>query len=81
MDELHTKAFFTGVTKFSKVSIFSDLHNLLSAYSSVPFGQTGVSVVRFVQDIHKGDGRTDKNYQKLDGVQFLINSALPPLLE
>ena len=27
------------------------LHNLLPAYSSVPFGQTGVSVARFVQDM------------------------------
>ena len=30
------------------------LHNLLPAYSSVPFGQTGVSVARFVQDIRAG---------------------------
>jgi len=30
------------------------LHNLLPAYSSVPFGQTGVSVARFVQDIRGG---------------------------
>ena len=30
------------------------LHNLLPAYSSVPFGQTGVSVWRFVQDIREG---------------------------
>jgi len=31
------------------------LYNLLPAYSSVPFGQTGVSVWRFVEDIRKGD--------------------------
>ena len=31
------------------------LHNLLSAYSDVPFGQTGVWVGRFVQDIRKGN--------------------------
>ena len=31
------------------------LHNLLPAYSDVPFGQTGVWVGRFVQDIRKGD--------------------------
>ena len=31
------------------------LHNLLPAYSDVPFGQTGVSVARFVQDIRKGN--------------------------
>ena len=31
------------------------LKNLLPAYSSVPFGQTGVSVWRFVEDIRKGD--------------------------
>ena len=30
------------------------LHNLLPAYSSVPFGQTGVAVGRFVQDIREG---------------------------
>ena len=30
------------------------LHNLLPAYSDVPFGQTGVWVGRFVQDIRKG---------------------------
>ena len=30
------------------------LHNLLPAYSDVSFGQTGVSVGRFVQDIRKG---------------------------
>ena len=31
------------------------LHNLLPAYLDVPFGQTGVLVGRFVQDIRKGD--------------------------
>ena len=31
------------------------LHNLLPAYSDVPFGQTGVWVGRFIQDIRKGD--------------------------
>ena len=31
------------------------LENLLPAYSDVPFGQTGVWVGRFVQDIRKGD--------------------------
>ena len=31
------------------------LHNLLPAYSDVPFGQTGVWIGRFVQDIRKGD--------------------------
>ena len=31
------------------------LNNLLPAYSDVPFGQTGVWVGRFVQDIRKGD--------------------------
>ena len=30
------------------------LHNLLPAYSDVPFGQTGVWVGRFVQDIRNG---------------------------
>ena len=31
------------------------LENLLPAYSGLPFGQTGVSVARFVQDIRKGN--------------------------
>ena len=31
------------------------LHNLLPAYSDVPFGQTGVWVGRFVQDIREGN--------------------------
>ena len=31
------------------------LNNLLPAYSDIPFGQTGVWVGRFVQDIRKGD--------------------------
>ena len=31
------------------------LQNLLPAYSDVPFGQTGVWVGRFIQDIRKGD--------------------------
>ena len=31
------------------------LQNLLPAYSDVPFGQTGVWIGRFVQDIRKGD--------------------------
>ena len=31
------------------------LHNLLPAYSDVPFGQTGVWVGRFVQDIRNGN--------------------------
>ena len=31
------------------------LYNLLPAFSSVPFGQTGVSVWRFVEDIRKGN--------------------------
>ena len=35
------------------------LHNLLPAYSDVPFGQTGVWVGRFVQDIRKGNGTAD----------------------
>ena len=30
------------------------LHNLLPAYSDIPFGQTGVWIGRFVQDIRKG---------------------------
>ena len=30
------------------------LENLMPAYSDIPFGQTGVSVGRFVQDIRKG---------------------------
>ena len=35
------------------------LQNLLPAYSDVPFGQTGVWVGRFVQDIRKGNGTAD----------------------
>ena len=31
------------------------LHNLLPAYSDIPFGQTGVWVGRFIQDIRKGN--------------------------
>ena len=31
------------------------LHNLLPAYSDVPFGQTGVWIGRFIQDIRKGN--------------------------
>ena len=31
------------------------LHNLLPAYSDVPFGQTGVWIGRFVQDIRRGN--------------------------
>ena len=31
------------------------LHNLLPAYSDVPFGQTGVWVGRFIQDLRKGN--------------------------
>ena len=31
------------------------LHNLLPAYSDVPFGQTGVWIGRFIQDISKGN--------------------------
>ena len=34
------------------------LHNLLPAYSDVPFGQTGVWVGRFIQDIRKGDANS-----------------------
>ena len=55
------------------------LHNLLPAYSDVQFGQTGVSVGRFVQDIRKGNvdgfmermqaiiaGITDDNFSDKD---------------
>ena len=42
------------------------LHNLLPAYSDVPFGQTGVSVARFVQDI-RGD-KVDSFMERMQAI-------------
>ena len=42
------------------------LHNLLPAYSSVPFGQTGVSVARFVQDIR--EGKVDSFMERIQAI-------------
>ena len=42
------------------------LHNLLPAYSSVPFGQTGVSVARFVQDIR--GGKVDSFMERMQAI-------------
>ena len=42
------------------------LHNLLPAYSSVPFGQTGVSVARFVQDIR--EGKVDSFMERMQAI-------------
>lgn len=42
------------------------LHNLLPAYSSVPFGQTGVSVARFVQDIR--GGKADSFMERMQAI-------------
>ena len=45
------------------------LHNLLPAYSDIPFGQTGVWVGRFVQDIRK-----DKVDEFMERMQAIISS-------
>ena len=42
------------------------LHNLLSAYSDVPFGQTGVWVGRFVQDIR--NGKVDEFMERMQAI-------------
>ena len=46
--------------------------NLLPAYSSLSFGQTGVSVVRFVQDIRKGnvDGFMERMQSIIAGIPY-----------
>ena len=48
------------------------LENLLPAYSDVPFGQTGVWVGRFVQDIRKGDvnGFMERMQSLIAGVSY-----------
>ena len=48
------------------------LHNLLPAYSDVPFGQTGVWVGRFVQDIRKGnvDGFMERMQSVISGIPY-----------
>ena len=48
------------------------LENLLSTYASVPFGQTGVSVGRFVQDIRKGnvDGFMERMQAIIAGITY-----------
>ena len=48
------------------------LHNLLPAYSDVPFGQAGVSVARFVQDIRKGnvDGFMERMQAIIAGIPY-----------
>ena len=48
------------------------LHNLLPAYSDVQFGQTGVSVARFVQDIRKGnvDGFMERMQSIIAGIPY-----------
>ena len=42
------------------------LHNLLPAYSDVPFGQTGVWVGRFVQDIR--EGKVDSFMERMQSI-------------
>ena len=42
------------------------LRNLLPAYSDVPFGQTGVWVGRFIQDIRKGN--VDEFMQRMQAI-------------
>ena len=42
------------------------LENLLPAYTDVPFGQTGVWVGRFVQDIRKG--KVDSFMERLQSI-------------
>ena len=48
------------------------LHNLLPAYSDVPFGQTGVWVGRFVQDIREGnvDGFMERMQSVISGIPY-----------
>ena len=48
------------------------LHNLLPAYSDVPFGQTGVWVGRFVQDIRKGkvDSFMERMQSLIAGISY-----------
>ena len=48
------------------------LHNLLPAYSDVQFGQTGVSVARFVQDIRNGnvDGFMERMQSIISGIPY-----------
>ena len=48
------------------------LENLLSAYSDVPFGQTGVWVGRFVQDIRKGNvnGFMERMQSLIAGISY-----------
>ena len=42
------------------------LHNLLPAYSDVPFGQTGVWIGRFVQDIR--NGKVDEFMERMQAI-------------
>ena len=48
------------------------LHNLLPAYSDVPFGQTGVWVGRFIQDIRKGNvnGFMERMQSIISGIPY-----------
>ncbi|MGP1529386.1 MAG: PD-(D/E)XK nuclease domain-containing protein, partial [Treponema sp.] len=48
------------------------LENLLPAYSDVPFGQTGVWIGRFVQDIRKGnvEGFMERLYTACAGLPY-----------
>ena len=48
------------------------LENLLPAYSDVPFGQTGVWIGRFVQDIRKGDvnGFMERMQSLIAGISY-----------
>ena len=48
------------------------LENLLPAYSDVPFGQTGVWVGRFVQDIRKGNvnGFMERMQSLIAGISY-----------
>ena len=48
------------------------LENLLPAYSTIPFGQTGVSAWRFVQDIRKGNvnGFMERMQSIISGIPY-----------
>ena len=48
------------------------LENLMPAYSSVPFGETGVSVWRFVQDIREGkvDSVMERMQATISGIPY-----------
>jgi hypothetical protein len=88
MDALIKFAFLTGVTKFNKVSVFSDLNNLEDISLDKPYAsicgitdeEIDTALVPYVQRLAEATGRSYDDVRKelqiqYDGYHFVYNSV------